>query len=176
MLHDLTLKKTFNKNASIQLNFRLHATTLRRYRFIYIRIHVLSNRIRLMISRRVHLKAGFHSVQFSERAVVLLDNTHFKRKRSHKIERSLNCTESKSGFSISALWICIHMRLIEPYVPFIMILLYARLQLSECNAPKTFGKRFSNCNCRIYSKYWCYGIFEVRLIWNALSGLYINTP
>ena len=26
---------------------------------------------------------------------VLLDYTHFKRKRSHKVERSLNCTEWK---------------------------------------------------------------------------------
>ena len=29
---------------------------------------------------------------------VLLDNIHFKRKRSHKIERSLNCTKWKSAF------------------------------------------------------------------------------
>ena len=29
---------------------------------------------------------------------VLLYNTHFKRKRSHKIERSLDCTEWKSAF------------------------------------------------------------------------------
>ena len=28
--------------------------------------------------------------------LVLLDNAHFKRKRSHKIERSLNCNEWKS--------------------------------------------------------------------------------
>ena len=32
-------------------------------------------------------------------AFVLLDNTHFKRKRSHKIERSLNCTEWKSALN-----------------------------------------------------------------------------
>ena len=32
---------------------------------------------------------------------VLLDNTHFKRKRWHKIERSLSCTEWKSGFTTS---------------------------------------------------------------------------
>ena len=32
---------------------------------------------------------------------VLLDNTHFKRKRSHKIERSLNCTEWKSAFNVA---------------------------------------------------------------------------
>ena len=31
---------------------------------------------------------------------VLLDNTHFKRKRSHKIKRSLNCTEWKSAFTL----------------------------------------------------------------------------
>ena len=30
---------------------------------------------------------------------VLLDNTHFKRKQSHKIERSLNCTEWKSALT-----------------------------------------------------------------------------
>ena len=29
---------------------------------------------------------------------VLLDHTHFKRKRSHKIERSLKCTEWKPAF------------------------------------------------------------------------------
>ena len=29
----------------------------------------------------------------------LLDYTHFKRKRSHKIERSLNCTEWKSALT-----------------------------------------------------------------------------
>ena len=32
---------------------------------------------------------------------VLLDYTHFKRKRSHKIECSLNCTEWKSALSSS---------------------------------------------------------------------------
>ena len=50
---------------------------------------------------------------------VLLDNTHFKRKRSHKIERSLNCTEWKSALRLRS-WIAVdvvlHAFLTQSYI------------------------------------------------------------